>query len=75
MKYLSVLRKNKKFSVAEMAEQLGISESLYSKVECGQREPSRLFMKKLKERFPEVDMNIFFNYLLHSSCIKSKKSA
>ncbi|WP_196596037.1 helix-turn-helix domain-containing protein [Pectinatus frisingensis] len=74
MKYLSVLRKNKNFSVAEMAEQLGISESLYSKVECGQREPSRFFMKKLKEKFPEVDMNIFFDNHIHDTCINQKSA-
>lgn len=59
IEYLLDLRKRKNLSALEMANKLGISESLYRKVECGQRAPSRFFMKRLKKEFPEVDMNIF----------------
>ncbi len=70
MKYLFNIRKEKKLSSIDMAKEIGVSHSLYTKVECGQREPSRIFMKKLKSTFPEIDMNIFFNDLLHKKCNK-----
>lgn len=74
MKYLSELRKRENLNSLEMAKRIGISESLYTKVESGRREPSRFFMKKLKEKFPEVDMNIFFSNSIHDTC-RNKKSA
>ncbi len=65
MKFLSELRKDKKLSTVEMAEFIGVSESLYTKIEYGARKPSRSFMQKFKNAFPECDMNIFFNEQLH----------
>lgn len=61
MKFLSDLRKSKNVSLAEMASFIGVSESLYSKIEYGNRQPSRAFMQKFKKAFPNCDMNIFFD--------------
>ena len=48
------------FSKLQMAEKLKISGSLYEKVESGIRRPSRNFLKRFKDAFPDFDMNIFF---------------
>lgn len=46
----------------EMSETLGISFSMYRKVETGIRNPSYNFIKKFKKTFPDVDVNkIFFD--------------
>ena len=44
----------------EFANKLGFSLSYYEKIECGDREPSRQFLKRLKEEYPQFDLNIFF---------------
>ncbi|MFU2419071.1 helix-turn-helix transcriptional regulator [Peptacetobacter sp. AB800] len=45
----------------EMAEILGVSFSTYRKIETGIRNPSYNFLKKLKNTFPDIDVNkIFF---------------
>ena len=66
MKFLIDLRKSKNMTNLQMAEFIGISESLYSKIEYGARQPSRFFMQKFKKAFPEYDMNIFFTNKLHN---------
>lgn len=48
-------------SRAEMATILGISLSFYEKIELGDRNISSNFIRKLKEKFPIVDVNIFFS--------------
>ena len=48
------------YTLDEMAEILGISKSLYEKIEYNDREPSRNFLTKFKKAFPDVDMNVFF---------------
>lgn len=68
MKCLTDLRKSKKMTVSQMAKLLGVPESLYSKIEYGARQPSRVFMQKFKMTFPEFDMNIFFAMKLHETC-------
>ncbi len=60
MKFLTELRKSKNMSTCDMADFIGVSESLYNKIEYGARQPSRSFMQKFKQAFPEYDMNIFF---------------
>lgn len=72
MKCLMEFRKSRKFSKVDMAKTLGISQSLYEKVEYNDRGPSRMFMSKFKSAFPDFDMNIFFEELLHESCSKIK---
>jgi DNA-binding XRE family transcriptional regulator len=44
----------------QFAKELGVSRSLYQKYECGEREPSKSFLQKLKEKYPEIDLNDFF---------------
>ena len=51
-----------------MATKVQVSTSLYEKIELDQRQPSRLFLSKFKAAFPDYDMNIFFDELLHGSC-------
>lgn len=60
MNNLKKIRLAKKMTIVKMAEQLGVSKSLYEKLEYGDRKPSRNFLHKVKESFPEVDLNIFF---------------
>lgn len=43
------------------ATSINVSKSLYEKVEAGARKPSRNFLEKLKLKYPQIDINIFFN--------------
>ena len=45
----------------EFAEELGVSESTYAQLESGIREVSKSFLEKLKCKYPDFDINIFFN--------------
>lgn len=73
MDCLIEFRKDNSLTKQEMANMLGVSLSLYEKVECSDRQPSRSFLSKFKEVFPSYDMNIFFKELLHETCIKSNE--
>lgn len=58
-------------SIVEFAKSLGISHSLYYKIEVGERNPSYNFLCKFKSIYPDVNIdNIFFNFKLD---IMSKK--
>lgn len=70
MKCLEGFRKENGYSKHDMAQLLDISLSLYEKVEYSDRQPSRNFMSRFKEKFPNFDMNLFFNEMIHDSCIK-----
>jgi hypothetical protein len=48
-------------TITQFATSIKVSKSLYEKVECGAREPSRLFTTKLKKAYPQFDVNIFFS--------------
>ena len=50
-----------------MADKLGISESLYLKLEYGVRTPSINVIKKIKMVYPKIDINIFFEDQHHVS--------
>lgn len=65
MEWLKDFRKKSGFSRKEMAEKLGISQSLYDKVEFNARLPSQNFMNRFKNTFPTFDMNIFFEKTQH----------
>ena len=52
-------------SMEEFAKSLNMSVSMYEKIEYGYREPSRKFIKKLKEIYPYFDTNIFFEKKVH----------
>lgn len=70
MIFLQEFRKSLGKTQAEMAELLGFSKSYYEKIESSDREASREFMEAFKSKFPEFDMNIFFNQQLHEECNK-----
>ena len=60
MEFLKAFRKEKGLSSKQMADALKISTSLYEKVEGDFRPTSQNFLRRFKQTFPEVDMNIFF---------------
>lgn len=60
MEQLKEFRKSLGLTVNEFADKINVSKSLYEKVEGGFRKPSREFTTKLKEKFPQFDVNIFF---------------
>ena len=70
MEALKRLRAENGLTLEGMAERLNTSLSLYTKLEYGDRQPSREFLKKVKDAFPDYDMNIFFDELLHETCNK-----
>ena len=59
MQSLIDFRISKGLSRQEMARALGVSHSLYEKIELSARQPSRWFMERFKSAFPSFDMNIF----------------
>jgi putative transcriptional regulator len=60
MEWMKKFRNSKGLTASEMAYKLGISKSLYEKIEYDDRQPSRNFMERFKKAFPDFDMNIFF---------------
>ncbi len=57
---LKEFRVSKNLSQEKFAQTLGYTLSLYSKVERGANEPSRKFMKRVKEVYPDIDINAVF---------------
>lgn len=52
-----------------MSEKLGFSESYYTKIELGQRNPGFNFINKFKQEFSEADIEkIFFSKQSHVKC-------
>lgn len=47
-------------TIQQFAKSIEVSKSLYEKVECGVRKPSRVFITKFKKVYPQFDVNIFF---------------
>ena len=68
MNWLVKFRREKGYTRNEMAKALGVSVSLYEKIEYGDRRPSGNFLGKFKKAFPSFNMNIFFDKSLHESC-------
>jgi transcriptional regulator with XRE-family HTH domain len=64
------LRLSISLNKVKVAKRIGVSISLYDKVERKERLPSRKFLKKVKDSFPDFDMNIFFADSKHETCIK-----
>ena len=60
MEVLKDFRKSLRLTAQEFANSINVSKSLYEKVEAGDRKPSREFTTKLKARYPQFDVNIFF---------------
>lgn len=61
MSFLRKIRVDKNLTMKEFADTLGVSKSLIEKLETNNRKTSRQFLEKLKNKFPEIDINIFFN--------------
>ena len=60
MEALKNFRMSLNLTLQQFADTIGISKSLYEKVEMGIRKPSREFLTKLKNKYPQFDVNIFF---------------
>lgn len=60
MDVIKNFRKSLNLTIEEFAQEIGVSKSLMEKIENGDRGTSRNFLKKLKKRFPQFDVNIFF---------------
>ncbi len=56
---LKEFRLKKGLTIEQMAKLVGISKSMYEKLEYEERKPSVETMKKFKEIFKEFDLNIF----------------
>lgn len=62
MNTLVDLRNKKKLTQREMAKKIGISLTMYSKIEIGERNPSYNFLVKFKKTFEDIDVDkLFFN--------------
>ena len=62
MNTLVNFRNLNKLTQKQMAERLGITLTLYSKIELGLRNPSYNFLVMFKQAFKEADVDsIFFN--------------
>lgn len=62
MEILKEFRKSLNLTMKEFADTIEVSNSLYQKVETGDRKPSREFITKLKKKYPQFDTNVFFTY-------------
>ena len=60
MEKLKKFRKEKGLSQESMAQKMGITLSMYEKVEQGRAGASAKFMKRLKKVFPEVNIDYIF---------------
>lgn len=60
MEHLKKFRLSLGISALDMATKIGISFSLYDKIERGERNASNTFLKKFKHTFPDYDLNLFF---------------
>lgn len=60
MERLKEFRKEKNMTQEEMAEKIGITLSMYEKVERGVVSASAAFMRRMKEAFPDIDINFIF---------------
>lgn len=62
MKVLKDFRISLGYTIKDFAKILGVSNSLYEKIEQGTRKPSREFLTKLKKAYPQFDINVLFNW-------------
>lgn len=61
MERLRAFRKSQKITQEVMAFRLGITVSMYEKVESGRANASSSFMRRMKKAFPDVSIDeIFF---------------
>lgn len=60
MEILKNFRISLNLTIKEFAEIIGVSQSLYEKIEQGKRKPSSNFIKRLKGKYPQFDTNLLF---------------
>lgn len=59
---LKMFRHEKKLTQQKMAISIGVSLSMYEKVERGYVKASRNFIEATKKKYPQIDIDyIFFN--------------
>jgi transcriptional regulator with XRE-family HTH domain len=76
MERLKEFRKEKNMTQEAMAEKIGITLSMYEKVERGVVSASAAFMRRMKEAFPDIDINfIFFGENSNNFAVQEKKEA
>lgn len=77
MNNLRELRKESGLNQEQMAAELGVSLSMYQKVEQGNAKAGRNFMEKIKRRFPEasIDYIFFCNEQRYFRCYERVKEA
>lgn len=68
MEHLKKFRLSLGISGLDMAAKIGVSFSLYEKIERGERNASNTFLKKFKRTFPDYDLNLFFTQEVHEVC-------
>lgn len=52
---LKLFRRRQELTQSQMAKRIGVSYSLYEKVERGKMRPGKWFVRGFKEAFPNVD--------------------
>lgn len=52
--------KNSGMNYDEFAKEIGVTKSFLTKILNGDRNPSYNFINKIKNKFPEIDVNDFF---------------
>lgn len=65
MEQIKEFRNSLKLTAQEFADSIEVSKSLLEKIEIGNRKPSREFLEKLKRKYPQFDINVFFNQDTH----------
>jgi putative transcriptional regulator len=68
-KKLITFRQEKKLSLIEIANKIGISKSYYEKIEYGDRTPSYNFLNKFKLAFPDASVEDIFLNNNHTICV------
>lgn len=57
---LKNFRKQKKMTLKQLAEEIGVSEGYLKNIEYGVSNPSYNFLQKFNKRFPEENINKMF---------------
>lgn len=60
-KKIKDFRKSKKISSKELADMLEVTPAYISQIEIGKTGVSATFLLKIKQAYPDTDMNIFFD--------------
>ena len=70
METIKQFREQLGLTMEEQAKKLEMSVSMYEKIEYGYREPSKNFIEKFKTVYPYIDINIFFDNIVHKNKTK-----